>query len=599
MPGCRSVLAAAVLVLPAAFPATLRAQESTPAPSTQSPGVSPVSPVSPVRNIQLVGAKELEPRGTIEATHILVGEPLPGTGDPAVPGDDQGALVRLANAVERHYRDEGYPFARAKASFDEATGTLTIAIDEGVIDAVEFQGVNERARRELAADFALRAGDVFNRARAMQALRALLRPTRGALEPGHVGEPAATESSDLDHGRRTFALIDRNGQRVLLVAIRERDGRFRIVPDFGEREDWFTPVDGFAPSLGFGAAVFDQDHFNHTYIAGHGSLRTATSRFGYALGFERPFFAAQRLYIGGEVHDMTATDDTWQVSSLEASLAAIGARRSFRDYYRRRGVQINSAWRVQRRLELLFAWRGERQERLAVASNFSLFNDDEAFRPNLAAQDGRLNAVVIGASVDGVGFERESLEATYRRHQLESPFGDQLNLPEPGAPPAVWRVDWTSEVSSPAALNSDFDFRRHVVSGRLRTALSPHQDVGIRAIGGWSDGVLPPQRQFAIGGIGSVHGYPFKAATGDALALVNLEYGLGWGEDFRVLGFFDAGRATVRAKPGTPPQAVDSSWMKGIGFGVAVGNGFRVDFGYRVDAIRSSPQVLLRFGRTF
>ncbi len=56
MPGCRSVLAAAVLVLPAAFVPALRAQESTPAPSTQSPPVRPVRPVSPVSNVQLVGA---------------------------------------------------------------------------------------------------------------------------------------------------------------------------------------------------------------------------------------------------------------------------------------------------------------------------------------------------------------------------------------------------------------------------------------------------------------------------------------------------------------------------------------------------------------
>ena len=73
----------------------------------------------------------------------------------------------------------------------------------------------------------------------------------------------------------------------------------------------------------------------------------------------------------------------------------------------------------------------------------------------------------------------------------------------------MWRVDWTSEISTPETLQSDFDFRRHIVSGRARLALSPHQDLGVRVIGGWTDGILPPQRQFSIGGIGSVHGYDF------------------------------------------------------------------------------------------
>ena len=111
--------------------------------------------------------------------------------------------------------------------------------------------------------------------------------------------------------------------------------------------------------------------------------------------------------------------------------------------------------------------------------------------------------MIIGASVDGVGFERRSREATYRRHQNDRRSvsgGGIFRNRNAGAGSGV--DGWTSEMSSPAALNSDFDFRRPwLVSGRLRTALSPHQDVGIRAIGGWSGGV-PPQRQFAIGGIG-------------------------------------------------------------------------------------------------
>ena len=57
---------------------------------------------------------------------------------------------------------------------------------------------------------------------------------------------------------------------------------------------------------------------------------------------------------------------------------------------------------------------------------------------------------------------------------------------------------------------SDFDFRRHILTGRARVLISEHQNFGVRAIRGWSGGALPPQRLFAIGGIGSVHGYEFK-----------------------------------------------------------------------------------------
>jgi outer membrane protein insertion porin family len=543
---------------------------------------APQQAAPPVRDVRIIGAKELPEADARAAMKVAIGEPL------AV------APERVAETVERRYHDAGYTFARVEAAFEASTGTLTLTVDEGVIDGVEFEGVDARMARTFADEFALRSGDVFNRNRALQALDALLRPTRGAVRPGKEadGPDAAAGTANLRRRSGAFDLIERNGQRILRVGLREPGGRFKLVPNLGEREDWFTPVDGFVPSLGLGAAVFDHQHFNHAYVAGHLSFKTASDRAGYALGFERPFFGRTKLYVGGELHDLTASDDQWQVSGGEASFAAWAARRSFRDYYRRRGVQVSSALRVHPQIELLMAWRGERQERLNVESDFSLFGGDDPFRPNLFAREGRLNAVVVGASVDGRGFDRESLEATYRRHQLETPFGERLQSPEgKHDDEPIWRIDWTSEISAPDALGSDFDFRRHIVSGRARVPLSPHQDFGARVIGGWSDGVLPPQRQFAIGGLGSVHGYGFKEAVGSSLALVNLEYGIGWRSGPKVFGLFDAGRVTS-------PTGVDAPWLKGVGVGLGAG-GVRLDFGYKLDKVPSSLQVTVRFGRTF
>ena len=540
----------------------------------------------PLRTILVTGAKELSPDTIRHTVPAEVGVPLT---QPTGP---------IAEAVEKRYQEDGYTFARVDAAFDASTGTLTLNIDEGVIGDVEFQGVDDPAlAKRFTDEFALRAGDVFNRKKAMQALEVLLRPTRGAVRPGKI---YFRDSRDLSNRRGTFDMIDRDGRRVLLVGLREPAGRFRLLPDLGDREDWFTSVDGFVPSLGFNAAVFDHREFNHAYVTGHLSFKTAAERAGYALGFERPIFRTRKLYIGGELHDLTASDDQWQVSSTEASLAAIGPRKSFRDYYRRRGVQITSAFRIHPRAELLLAWRGERQENLAVESDFSFWNDDEPFRPNRPAIDGRLNALVIGASLDGDTFDRESLGTTYRRHLLEEPFGQRLEeFDNHRRPSPVWRIDWTSEISAPDALGSDFDFKRHLVSGRARVPLSPHQDFGARLIGGWSQGLLPTQRLFAIGGLGSVHGYEFKEQNGNTLALLNLEYALGWRNAFQVVGFFDAGHASYRNVVFIPELAPrDIGWLRGVGFGIAIA-GARVDFGYKLDAVPSSLQVTVRLGRTF
>jgi hypothetical protein len=568
---------------------TLHAQE-IPA-STQTAAV--------VRDVRVTGTYELALAAVRAAMQVTVGDALAGTPD------------QVAERVEKLYRQEGYSFAHATARFDAGTGTLAVAVDEGVIDEVEFEGIDADIAAMFAEEFAMRAGDVFNADRAGEALDILLRRTRGAVRPGRITNRLLPRSEGGPRPPDAFDLIERNGRRVLRIGLEEPPGRVRFTPEFGGREDWFTPVDGFVPSLAFGSAFFDHRRFNHTYVAAHLSLHMASGRAGYALGFERPLFGERKLYLGAELHDLTATDDQWQVSTNEAGLAALWSRRSYRDYYRRRGVQGSAALRVHPQVELLAAVRSERHEPLGIESDFSLWRRDQPFRANFLPQAGTLNALVIGASIDGRSFERESLETTYRRHQLDRLLGERLEGPrsdrdgrEARVPDGlVWRIDWLSELSAPGALASDFDFSRHVVSARARQQVTRHQSVGARLMGGWSGGTLPPQRAFGLGGIGSVHGYQFKEAVGGSLALVNLEYAYDWRNGIRLFGLFDAGRV------GSASAAPSSAWLNGVGMGVGLGD-VRIDFGYKLNAdfvnglvygddTPSRLQVLIRFGRTF
>jgi hemolysin activation/secretion protein len=159
------------------------------------------------------------------------------------------------------------------------------------------------------------------------------------------------------------------------------------------------------------------------------------------------------------------------------------------------------------------------------------------------------------------------------------------------------RVDWTSEISLEAG---DYDFRRHILNARAFLPVTPRQTLAGRFMAGWSGGELPAERLFALGGIGTVHGYRFKEAVGERMALLNAEYGLTLlgpsSPDetplFRVLAFYDAG------KIGSPLPGYSDDWLTGVGFGLQTGP-FRVEFGYRTDRIPQSLQVLLRVAPTF
>src|SRR5437773_517714 len=220
----RRVLTAAWLS--AIAPAVLLAQDMPP-PLRQ--------PAPIVRSITISGTKEVSTQALQSSVGVTVGEPLT---DPP---------QQLAHKVEQQYREAGYTFARVSAEFDAASGSLALTVDEGVIDGVEFLGIDEKLVGRLADEFALRAGDVFNSRRAQEALEVLLRPTRGAIRPNAAHSRTVRDSGDLSGRRGTFDLVERNGERILLVGLREPVGRFRILPDLGEREDWFSLVDGFVP----------------------------------------------------------------------------------------------------------------------------------------------------------------------------------------------------------------------------------------------------------------------------------------------------------------------------------------------------------------
>jgi len=266
-------------------------------------------------------------------------------------------------------------------------------------------------------------------------------------------------------------------------------------------------------------------------------------------------------------------------------------RNSLRDYYRRHGVQLHAAVRPNPRFEVQFAWRGEQHEPLRVESDFSLWNGDDEFRPNASVADGTLNALVFGALYDSVGFRDDSLAATYRQHLLDRPFGRTLSKPDGPMRQPVWRVQWNTEVSTPGALNSDFDFQRHIVSGRVELRSSKYEELRGRVLGGWSGGVLPPQRLFSLGGVGTVHAYGYKEAVGDGMVLFNVEYAIGWLNGLHVVPFFDAGRVWR-------PDG-DTRWLNSVGFGIAATRDLRVDFGYKLDDIPGSFQAVLRLGHTF
>lgn len=526
---------------------------AAPAYSQDPPAASqPEQPV--LTSLSIEGASAYTPERLQRRHDLVVGERLPAPPD------------SIAADIQKRYAADGYTFAEVKASLDGA-GRLSIVIDEGQIDEISFPGIDPDVASRLRDHFSIQPGDIFHRQQALRALENALAITHGAIVRARG---------------KTFTLIRDRNRRVLEVNLRTRTQRSGLFFGSQGREDWYSPVDGFNPAIGFQSTIFDKKRFNHTYWAGYLSYKFAREEAGYTFGLERPLFADGVLQVGAGIHDLTGSDDLWRLTTTEQSLVAFGFRNSFRDYYRRKGWQVHAAVRPFEQHEWLVAWRDESHAAQVNETDYGLFRDDHLFRPNAFVQDGGLRALLLGYTFDTRSLTRESPGERYRRHQLDDLFGS-FSERDHGA-----RIEWRSELA-PADFDHDFDFSRHILNARAWLEASPGRVLSGRVIAGFSDGTLPPQRTFGLGGVGSVHGYSFKEAIGERMLLLNGEFRQRFHRSGMAgLAFIDAGRVF------RPLHGSAEAWLKGVGIGLEFGGSARVEFGWRLDDIPSSLQVLFR-----
>lgn len=536
-----------------------------------------VTQVQPVlAELRLDGATVFTHDDVIFLLRLREGSPLPKP-----PAD-------IAKALQERYDRDGYSEARVTSSFE--AGRLTLTIDEGRIDDIEILGVSGEQAARLLRRLGVKSGDIYNARVVGRATARLTSASEGALE---IGQPRRNQpGGDRAEALPSEVVLERRGPRTtLVVPLRWRTSRTSSALGSG-REDLFSPVDAFAPAVGFTSTIFDHAEFNHTFVSAYVSYKFGRDEPGYSIGIERPLFRGPKLFLGAELHDMTASDDRWRITSIEQTLVALSFKNSFRDYYRRKGAQVFAVLRPDDHHELSVMARWDRHQPLANSTDYSFFRDDAAYRPNLQVADEHVNAFVLGYTFDTRPLTRAGQAATYHRHLKDSLFGTALRQ-APGL-----RLEWTSEIAG-HGLGGDAAFDRHIVNARGYLPLSSRTLLSMRGLFGFSDGTLPLEREFALGGIGSVHGYGFKEAVGTGMALFNAEYRVNLtsslnrsGDALGVFGFYDAGRVTSRLTSTSP------GWLRGAGFGVGAA-GVRVEFGFRANDIPRSRQILVRFSPTF
>jgi hypothetical protein len=322
-------------------------------------------------------------------------------------------------------------------------------------------------------------------------------------------------------------------------------------------------------------------------------------RLGYAVGADQLVAPSIGLTLGVRLFSEVVPIEAAGLSSRETGLSTLLLHRDYRDHYEREG------WAVHARLQrpgtpYTFAveYRDEEHESRPVANPFTIFDYGGSWRPQPAVGEGALRHVVAALGYDTRNEDRDPSAGWLARVELERGLGGRLATPGLGPDPPP---DEGGTFTRPE--RTDFAAARVDIRGYAR--LSPYTRLALRlaAAGSLDGGSLPPQRQHALGGEGSLPGYRLfefdcgaRAGTVDVrgrtlhpgygcdrMALVQLEYqanfplarglaeaiGLGStvGSLVRWVAFFDAGRAwnEADAPDGRPGGNDDFSADAGLG----------------------------------
>jgi outer membrane protein assembly factor BamA len=153
-------------------------------------------------------------------------------------------------------------------------------------------------------------------------------------------------------------------------------------------------------------------------------------------------------------------------------------------------------------------------------------------------------------------------------------------------------------------LASDFDYRRAVVDVRRYQPLNQYVNFDTRVRVGNSEGTLPIQKRFYLGGPSSLPGFGLKSFSGQEFALLNTELrfhdeyhrGHWFMFDLSLFIFADIGMATDQSLV----DLESNEWANDVGVGVSTDEGnVRLQVAKRTDTSDDPYTFMLRIARPF
>jgi hypothetical protein len=256
--------------------------------------------------------------------------------------------------------------------------------------------------------------------------------------------------------------------------------------------------------------VFDwqvdpRDHFRLDALGvfrSAGDLTGGRSDLGYRLRAEFRTGRYRPVSLAFGAFNVVAPIEDWTLSGSEVGWASFLFRRDYRDYYTNQGVSVRLSVQPEREILADLEWRRESERSTDAQDPFTLFRNDEVWRPNPPIDGGHYHTVGLGLTFDTRNDPEEPSTGWWARLKVERSTSPDV-APQTGVP---------AFVRPPIPTDGSYEFSRFFLDVRSYNRIGGFGRANLRMVaGGWLGGdPLPLQDRLSLGGPDPMAGYPFR-----------------------------------------------------------------------------------------
>lgn len=268
----------------------------------------------------------------------------------------------------------------------------------------------------------------------------------------------------------------------------------------------YNRVEGLPISLG--PAIYRRVPWGSIELDAAAVVRTATSfnsekgDVGHNVRSEVRFGRDREFGLGAQSFNIVDPVESWQLSDLEVALASFVVRRDYRDYFSRHGAKAFATFYGQRWLAASASYGDERWGSRATQNPFTLFHNDDPWRPNPQIDAGAFHVAAVDLRADTRNDPDDPWSGWYVDANLEHALGT-ISSTAPSS----------NEIIAPGTPRHA-EYTRGFVDVRRYNRLGPDAQLNMRVVvGGWMGGdPLPLERRLSVDGPGALPGFDFRSA---------------------------------------------------------------------------------------